>query len=82
MFYIHFSFIYIKWGSSLLSPLNDTSVNILDVEGSFQFSLEAEFSQPLYVQIALATYTSIPTFRNQTRVKCELILGPPKEVQG
>ena len=50
----------VEWGrtvSSLLSTLNDTSVDIVDVESSFQFFLEVEFSSPLYVHITLATDT-------------------------
>ena len=38
--------IYIKF-SSLLSSLNDASVGIVDDEGSFEFSLKAEFTSPL-----------------------------------
>ena len=38
--------------SSLLSSLNDASVDIID-EGSFQFSPEAEVTSPLYVHITL-----------------------------
>ena len=33
--------------SSLLSLLNDTSVDIVDDEGSFQFSSKIEFTSPL-----------------------------------
>ena len=43
--------------SLLLSQLNDTSADIVDVEGSSQFSLEAEFKSFLYVHITLATET-------------------------
>ena len=43
--------------SSLLSPLNDASGDIVDEEASFQFSPEAEFTSPLYVHITLATNT-------------------------
>ena len=39
--------------SSLLSPLNDASVDIVDDEGS----PEAEFKSPLYVHITFATET-------------------------
>ena len=42
---------------SLLPPLNGASVDIADDNGSFQFSLEAEFTSPFYVQIALAADT-------------------------
>ena len=43
--------------SSLLSPLNYASGDIVDDEGSFQFSPEAEFTSPSYVHITLATDT-------------------------
>ena len=43
--------------TSLLSPSNDASVDIVDNEGSFQFSPEAEFTFHLNVQITLATDT-------------------------
>ena len=43
--------------SSLLLSLNDTSVDIADVEGSFKFALEAELNSPLYVYITLAADT-------------------------
>ena len=39
--------------SSLLSPLNDASGGIVDEEGFYLFSPEAEFASPLYVQITL-----------------------------
>ena len=42
---------------SLLSLLNDASVDILDDETSFQFSPEAIFISPLYIHITLATDT-------------------------
>ena len=50
--------------SSLLSPLNDASGDIVVDEGSFQFSPEAEFTSPLYVHITLAanTETESPRF--------------------
>ena len=41
--------------SSLLSPLNDASLDLVDDEGPFQFSPEAEFTSPLYVHITFAT---------------------------
>ena len=41
--------------SSPLSLINDASVDIVDDEGLFQFSSEAEFTSPLYVHITLAT---------------------------
>ena len=62
-FYISFIFYYCQQvlftlrGSSLLSLLNDASVDIVDDEGSFQFSLGAEFISHLYVQINLKTDT-------------------------
>ena len=43
--------------SSLLSPLNDASVDIVYDEGSFQFSPEAEFTSPLYICVNLSTDT-------------------------
>ena len=43
--------------SSLLSPLNDASVDIVDNEGSLQFSREAELASPSYVHISLAADT-------------------------
>ena len=45
--------------SSLLSLLIDASGNIFDDEGSFLFSLEAEFTSPLYVRIIFATDTEL-----------------------
>ena len=63
MFYIPFIFYYCQQVlftirvSLLLSLLNDASVSIVDDEGSFQFSPEAEFASPLYVHINLATDT-------------------------
>ena len=56
--------------SSLLSTLNDTSVDILDVEGSFQFFLEVEFSSPLYVHIILATDTKAESPFSVQLVQC------------
>ena len=47
--------------SSLLSPLNDASADIVDDEGSFQFSPEAEFRSPSYVHITFATETEAET---------------------
>ena len=43
--------------SSLLSPLNDASVDIVYDESSFQFSPEAEFTSPLYICVTLSTDT-------------------------
>ena len=40
------NFIYIK-SFSLLSSSNDASVDIVDEEGSFEFSPKAEFTSPL-----------------------------------
>ena len=56
--------------SSLLSTLNDTSVDILDVKGSFQFFLEVEFSSPLYVHIILATDTEAESPFSVQLVQC------------
>ena len=50
------SFVYIRV-SLLLFPLNEASVDIVDDEGSFQFSPEAEFILDLHVQITLETDT-------------------------
>ena len=53
MFYISFIFCYCQqvlftWRVySLLSLLNNISADIIDDEGSFQFSSEAEFTSPL-----------------------------------
>ena len=41
--------------SSLLMPLNDASIDIVDYEGSFQFS--PEITSPFYVHITLVTDT-------------------------
>ena len=63
IFYIPFIFYYCQpvsftlRVSLLLSLFNDTSVNIVDDEGSFQFSPETEFTSYLYVHITLATDT-------------------------
>ena len=43
--------------SLLLSPLNNTSADIVDDVGSFQFSPEPEFTSPLYIHITRATDT-------------------------
>ena len=43
--------------SSLLSPLNDTALDIVDYEGSFYFSPELEFISPSNVHITLVTDT-------------------------
>ena len=63
LFYILFIFYYWQQvlftlrGSSLLSPYNDAFVDIIDYEGSFQFSPETKFTSPLYVHITLAAET-------------------------
>ena len=44
---------------SLLLPSSDSSGDIVDGEGSFQFSSKAEFTSPLYVHITIATDTQI-----------------------
>ena len=41
--------------SSLLSSLNDASVDITDDEGSFEFSLKVKFISPLYAHVTLPT---------------------------
>ena len=61
--YIYISFIFYHCQqvfctlrvSSLLSPLQDASDDIVDDEGSFQFSPEAGFVSLSYVYITLAT---------------------------
>ena len=61
MFYIPFIFYHFQEAlftirvSSLLMPLNDASFDIVDYEGSFQFS--PEITSPFYVQITLVTDT-------------------------
>ena len=63
MFYIPFIFYYCQLVlfalrvSSLLSLLNDASVESVDDGGSFQFFPEAEFTSHLYVHIILAADT-------------------------
>ena len=53
IFYVSFIFYYYQQVlftlrvSSLLTPLNDASGNIVDGESSFQFSPEAEYTSPL-----------------------------------
>ena len=49
--------LYAVYFLTLLSPLNDASVDIVDDKGSFQFSLEGEFTSPLSVHVTLATST-------------------------
>ena len=59
IFYIPFILYYLQQVlltlkvSSLLPSLNDASVDIIDDEGFFQFSPEAEVTSPLYVHITL-----------------------------
>ena len=43
----------------MMPSLNDASVDIVDDEGPFQFSLEAEFASPSNVQITFATDTEV-----------------------
>ena len=43
--------------SLLLSSSNDSSANIVDDEGSFEFPPNVEFTSSLYVHITLATNT-------------------------
>ena len=63
IFYIPFIFYYCQLVlfalrvSSLLSLLNDPSVESVDDGGSFQFFPEAEFTSHLYVHITLAADT-------------------------
>ena len=45
--------------SSLLSPLNHASLDIVNGEGSIQFSLELKFTSPLFVHITFATNTEV-----------------------
>ena len=61
IFYI--SFIFYCWQqvlfklrvSSLLSTLNDASVDIVDDQDSFQFSPEAEFTLPFHITLVTDT---------------------------
>ena len=60
--------------SSLLSPLNDASIKVVDDDGSFQFS--PEFTSPFYVHITLAMFllplqywSRIPVFTRYESVK-------------
>ena len=63
IFYMPFIFCYCQQVlftlgvSSLLSPLNDASVDFADDMSSFQFSPEAQFTSPLYFYMTLATDT-------------------------
>ena len=43
--------------SSLLSPLNNVSLDIADDDSSFQFSLEAQLTSSLQVHITFARNT-------------------------
>ena len=58
---IHFQILLISFFtlgvSSLLPPLNNASVHLVDDEGSFQFSPEAEFISPLHVQVTFPADT-------------------------
>ena len=63
-------FFYYRWQtlftlrvSLLLSSLNDVSVDIVDDEGSIEFSPEAEFTSPLHVHITLAANTEPASLR-------------------
>ena len=47
MFYYFQQILFTLRVSSLLSPLNDASVDIVDDEGSCKFSPEAKFASPL-----------------------------------
>ena len=59
--------LFILRGSLLLSSLKDASVDILDHEGSFEFSPKAQFTSPFYVHITLATrITALHTTLNAT----------------
>ena len=64
------SFAYIIF-SSLLSPSNEASVDIVHDERSFQFSPEAESRLHLHVHITLATDTEAgsPCFAQQLQCK-------------
>ena len=63
IFYIPFIFCYCLQllvtlrVSSLLSSLNDAFVDIVDDEGYFKFSPEAEFTSHLHVHTTLAVDT-------------------------
>ena len=52
--------IIIKWAS----------VDIIDDEGSFEFSTKAEFTSPLYIHITLATDTKAPSSGLEQLLQC------------
>ena len=56
--------------SSLLSPLNDGSGDIVDDEGSFQFSPEPELTSALHVHSTLATDTEAGSLCFAQQLQC------------
>ena len=75
MFFISFIFYYCQqvlftlYVSSLLSPLNDASVDIAD-KGYFQFSPEIEFTSPLYVHLTLAADIAVESLCFAQLLRC------------
>ena len=57
IFWYYQQFLFTLRVSLLLSLLNDASVDISDDEGSFQFSLKAEFISHLYLHVTFAKDT-------------------------
>ena len=57
--------------SLLLSSLNDAFVDIVDGEGSFEFSPIAEFTSHLHVHITLAADTEATSLRLVQLLKCQ-----------
>ena len=77
MFFISFIFYYCQqvlftlYVSSLLSPLNDASVDTADFfKGYFQFSPEIEFTSPLYVHFTLATDIAVESLCFAQLLRC------------
>ena len=70
------NFIYVKsFFVTLLSSSNDTSVDIVDDESSFEFSPKAEFTSPLYVYITPTIDTDAPCSRQRHTLRSEIIFG-------
>ena len=59
IFYYYQRVLFTLRVSSLLSPLNSASMDIVHDEGSFQFSTEAKFISLSYVHITVATNTEV-----------------------
>ena len=80
IFYIQFIFyhcqrlLFTLRVSSLLSSPNDASVDIVDDEGSVQFSPEVEFTLHLHVHITFATDTEagLPWFAQLLECKIHI----------